>query len=104
MASFTTMVLCLALGVLLLCLCLIIVMFISLAKQGDERRKMIISKTSTYTFGVMVGFLVISVVEGIVISFSQGAPTKGINPFIMLSVLAVIYTTLLLYFKKKHGD
>ncbi|MBT9775223.1 hypothetical protein GPL15_01710 [Clostridium sp. MCC353] len=75
-----------------------LVMLISLIKQGDERRRMIVGKTSTYTLLGMVGYFVVCIVE----SFFRGY--KGINPFIILASTAIIYCVLLFGFKKKYGD
>lgn len=75
-----------------------LVMLISLIMQGDERKKMIVWKTSTYTLLGTVGYFVVCIVE----SFFRGY--KGINPFTILASTAIIYCVLLFGFKKKYGD
>lgn len=83
----------------------IVAMILSLAKQGDERRKTIIEKASTNTFAVTVLYLFFCMAENIykVVSGRDAAP-KGMNPFITLTVIAIIYAAELLYHKKKYGD
>lgn len=81
-----------------------IAMFISLGKQGDERRKAIIEKSSASTFAVVVVYILYCVVEGVVKSIARGVAVEGMNPFVTLTVIAMIYTAHLLYYKKKFGD
>ncbi len=84
--------------ILILCLIAIVAMLFSLAKQGDERRKIIVGKSCANTFLVMVAYLLISVIETMI------SHSGGINPITMLSVLSIIYLIELLYHKKKYGD
>jgi len=83
----------------------IVMMFVSLAKQGDERRKMIVEKASAGTFAVTVLYLLFHIAENIykVTSKSYMAP-EGMNPFVTLTVIAVIYAFELFFHKKKYGD
>lgn len=86
-------------------LALIIAMFVSLGKQGDERRKIIVEKSSTNTLAVAVLYLLFCVIENIVnVLTRRDLSPDGMNPFITLTVIALIYATLLVYFKKKYGD
>ncbi|MCJ7856163.1 hypothetical protein MUJ63_07555 [Lachnospiraceae bacterium NSJ-143] len=84
---------------------LIVFMLFSLSRNGDERRKMILSKACSSTFYIMVGMLVLDIIYQF-ISFGAGrhGAYRGFNPFITLCVLAVVYTINLIYFKKKYGD
>ncbi|MBS6954925.1 MAG: hypothetical protein KH230_17040 [Enterocloster asparagiformis] len=93
-----------ALCVLLLCLMAIIIMFISLGKQGDERRKLIVEKASAGTFAVTVGYILICVIESLIKSVAHHMSADGMNPFIALAVISVIYIIQLMFFKKKYGD
>ena len=87
-------------GIFLLALiALDIVMIISLLKPGDERKQLIVWKASAFTLLVAVFGLVIDIIEAIV-----KVEAMAINPFIKLSVIAMIYCISLLAFKKKHGD
>ena len=74
-------------------------MIVSLLRTGDERRQLIVWKASTSTLLVVVGSLVIDIVESII-----KVEAVQINPFIKLSVTAMVYLLTLLYYKKRHGD
>lgn len=76
-----------------------LLMVISLFRGGDERRQLIVWKASTFTLLVTVGSLIIDIVESLV-----KVEAMMINPFIKLSVTAMVYFLALLYFRKKHGD
>ena len=54
---------------LLIFLILIVVMFVSLAKQGDERRRMIVQTASANTFAVTVLYLLFCFIAGVLFSF-----------------------------------
>ena len=83
---------------LLLLMTLDIAMIVSLLKTGDERRQLIVWKASTGTLLIVVLSLVIQIAESIV--RSQAMET---NPFITLSIAAVIYFIELLYYKKRYS-
>lgn len=74
-------------------------MVVSLFRGGDERRQLIVWKASTFTLLVTVGSLIFDIVESLV-----RVEAMMINPFIKLSVTAMVYFLALLYFRKKHGD
>ena len=87
-------------GIFLLILIILdIAMIVSLLRTGDERRQLIVWKASTSTLLVVVGGLVIDIVESLVRSEAM-----LINPFIKLSVTAMVYLLTLLYYKKRYGD
>ena len=87
-------------GIFLLILIILdIAMIVSLLRTGDERRQLIVWKASTFTLLVVVGGLVIDIVESLVRSEAM-----LINPFIKLSVTAMVYLLTLLYYKKRYGD
>ncbi|HIX12941.1 MAG TPA: hypothetical protein H9985_04890 [Candidatus Anaerofilum faecale] len=87
-------------GIFLLILIILdVAMIVSLLRTGDERRQLIVWKASAFTLLVVVGTLVIDVVESIV-----RAEAMLINPFIKLSVTAMVYLLTLLYYKKRYGD
>ena len=74
-------------GVFLLVLIILdISMIVSLLRTGDERRQLIVWKASTSTLLVVVGGLVIDIVESLV-----RGEAMLINPFIKLSVTAMVY-------------
>lgn len=74
-------------------------MIVSLLKTGDERRQLIVWKASAFTLLVVVGTLIIDIVESIV-----KVEAMLINPFVKLSVTAMVYLLTLLYYKRKYGD
>ena len=76
-----------------------ILMIVSLLKTGDERRQLIVWKASSFTLLVVVGSLVMDVVESIV-----RAEAMLINPFVKLSVTAMVYFLTLLFYRKRYGD
>lgn len=90
---------------LLLIIIVILAMFISLAKQGDERRDMIVGKASTKTFAVFALYVAFCVVKNMykVLSGTDLSP-KGMDPFVTLTTIALIYAVELIYHKKKYGD
>lgn len=81
-----------------------VVMFISLGKQGDERRRLIIEKASAGTFAVIVVYILFCVIEGLYHSVTKGVSVEGMNPFIILTVSSIIYLAHLLYYRRKYGD
>ena len=83
---------------LVVMICLDIGMIISLARGGDERRMIIVWKSSTYTLLGSAGALVINIIECLV-----RAQEMSVNPFTQLCTMAIIYFLLLLFFKKKYG-
>ena len=84
---------------LLALIALDVLMIISLLKTGDERRQLIVWKASTFTLLIVIGGLILDIVESIIRSEAM-----LINPFVKLSVTAMVYFLTLLYYKKKYGD
>ncbi len=74
-------------------------MVVSLLKTNDERQKLIVWKTSTFTLLVVV----LSLMYDIVVSIVR-VEAMEVNPFIKLSVTAMTYFVVLLYYKRKYGD
>lgn len=74
-------------------------MEVSLLKTNDERQKLIVWKTSTFTLLVVV----LSLMYDIVVSIVR-VEAMEVNPFIKLSVTAMTYFVVLLYYKRKYGD
>lgn len=84
---------------LLTLLALDIAMVVSLMKTGDERRQLIVWKSSAFTLLVVAGSLIIDIAQSIVT-----VEAMQINPFIKLSVTAMVYFLSLLYYRKRYGD
>lgn len=74
-------------------------MVVSLLKTNDEQQKLIVWKTSTFTLLVVVLSLMYDIVASIV-----RVEAMEVNPFIKLSVTAMTYFVVLLYYKRKYGD
>lgn len=85
------------------CFIAIIGVIASIIKQNDERAEFIIQKTCTNTLCIMFVYLIFCVVEQ---SYNglNNAEIDGINPFIQLSILSIVYLIQLVYFKKKYGN
>lgn len=99
-AYFMVNVILILFGIFLLALITLdILMIVSLFRTGDERRQLIVWKASTFTLLIVVGSLVIDVVESIV-----RMEAMMVNPFVKLSVTAMVYFLTLLYYKKRYGD
>lgn len=79
-------------------------LFVSLAKQGDERKEFIKAKTMINTFVLVVGLLIFFVFESLYVIFVKEMKPEGINPFTLLVTISVIFLIILLYNKKKFGD
>ena len=88
---------------LALLLALNVGMIISLGRQGDERRRMIVGRASANTFFVAVAYLCFRVGENLYLGMARGLPARGLDPFVTLSVLAILYAVQLLYFKRRFG-
>lgn len=76
-----------------------VAMLVSLVRPGDERRKMIVWKASTWTLLGTVGAMVVEIAEDLL----RGQALTN-NPFTQLGATAIIYFLALLYYKKKYGD
>ena len=76
-----------------------VAMLVSLVRPGDERRKLIVWKASTWTLLGTVGAMVIEIAEDLL----RGQALAN-NPFTQLGATAIIYFLALLYYKKKYGD
>lgn len=86
------------LAFLLALILLDLAMVVSMLRPGDERKQMIVWKTSAFTLLVAVLMLVFDIVEALV----KGEAVL-VNPFIHLSVVAMVYFVTLMVEKKRHG-
>ena len=67
-------------------LVLIGVMFVSILRQGDERRRMILLHAGSTSFTANAGWLLLQ------------------NPVVMLMTAAIVYCASLAWYKRKFGD
>lgn len=84
-------------------LVLIAVMFVSLSRQGDERRRMIAEKASAGTLTMYAAYLALCTGLNFYRGAAQGQPMQLLDPLVVLTTLAVLYLGNLLYFKWRHG-
>jgi len=78
---------------------LIIVTLVSLPQLGDERKNLIKMKAQSYTFAVVMGYVLIQLFKNI-----YNGSNEGINPFIFLITISIIYLISLLFVRKKYGS
>lgn len=80
---------------------------ISILKKGDERRQLIVWKSSTYAFSIMVGVLMLDCISKLIIpifNLSNSDFDNGSSPFSLLTITAIIYFISLKYNQKKLGN
>ncbi len=100
-----TLAVALALFILVILLSLIAAMFVSLGRQGDERRRLIVEKSSFSTLSILTLYLLFEILERIILVLAgRELSPNGLNPFTLLTLTAVIYTACLIWFKRKYGD
>ncbi len=92
------------LAVLALLLGLIGVMFSSILRQGDERRRLILQSAGSTSFAALAGMLLLQVVAGLVGSLAGTGRIEFQNPLVLLMTVAVVYCASLFYYKKRFGD
>nr|WP_325301783.1 hypothetical protein [uncultured Dysosmobacter sp.] len=99
-----TLILILFGAFLLAALAVIAAMFVSLAKQGDERRRLIVEKASAGAFAVTALYILFSLAESVYLVCSgKDLSPVGMNPFITLTVIAVVYAGELFYQTRRYG-
>ena len=84
---------------LLVLILLDLAMIVSLLRTGDERRQLIVWKASTGTLLIVVLSLVIDIIESVMRNQAMEN-----NPFVSLSVTAIVYFIELLYYKRKYSS
>ena len=83
---------------LLVLILLDLAMIVSLLRTGDERCQLIVWKASTGTLLIVVLSLVIDIIESVMRNQAMEN-----NPFVSLSVTAIVYFIELLYYKRKYS-
>ena len=78
-------------------------MLISIAKQGDERRRHILLKTCSHTFLIYTGILLVEVIYTIFFEKYSNFTIESI-PIMSLGLIAVIFTSSLLVIKRRYGN
>lgn len=82
---------------------LIVIALASLPKFGDERKNLIKMRAQSYTFTVVIGYILIKIGKNIYRTNWGNGSYEGINPFTFLLTFSVIYLIALLFTKKKYG-
>ena len=91
------------LSLLAIAVTLIVITLISLPKLGDERKNLIKMKAQSYAFTVVIGYVLIEFGRNIYRTTWGNGSYEGMNPFVFLVVISVIYLISLLFTKKKYG-
>ena len=94
----------LGLGIILLMVVLIGLLLSSLAKQGDERKQLIKTKSMFQTFAIVIGILIFKSGEFVYVDIWKGQEAEGMNPFSFLVTISILYLITLQINKKKHGS
>lgn len=82
---------------------LIIVTLASLPQLGDERKNLIRIRAQSFTFVVVIGYILIQLFKNIYVTTWKNGSYEGINPFTFLVTTSIVYLISLLFFKKKYG-
>lgn len=90
--------LALSLGLAGMCLVLALAMALSLLRRGDERRRLILSRTAACSFWPA---LVLLAGEGALSLLGIRSP---LAPFLSLCVLLLFFSGALAYYSRKYGD
>ena len=78
-----------------------IFMWVSLVKQGDERRKMILERTSTFTLAVYTLTMTTDLI-GSAFNSDIFDPIK--SNFSHLGIIGVLFAVTLFFTKRKYGN
>ncbi|MBO3443434.1 hypothetical protein [Clostridium sp. CCUG 7971] len=80
-----------------------IFMLISVSRQGDERKKYILSKTCTQSFLVYTGILVIDVIYTIFFEKYSNFVMEN-TPIVSLGLISIIFTVSIFINKRTYGN
>ncbi|MEK4229239.1 hypothetical protein [Solibacillus sp. FSL H8-0538] len=82
---------------------IIIYTLYSIAKRQDERQNFIKSKAMSYTFGVVIGLLIIEIGLDIYHITTQQSINASVDPYVLLFTACIIYLASLLYYSRKYA-
>ncbi|OCN00881.1 hypothetical protein A7X67_10595 [Clostridium sp. W14A] len=80
-----------------------IIMLVSIFRQGDERRKYILSRTCTHTFLICTGILFLDVIYTVFFERYTHFTVQNM-PVFYLGIVAIVFTISLFVNKRKHGN
>lgn len=95
-----TMVGVLTIPALVLSLSVIVWMVVSLAREKDERGEMILAKAGQHTLIILVAVLVICAVRNLA---EIARSDWQLDPFVLLTGIAVCFAAELFYWKLRYG-
>ena len=84
---------------LVLLIVLDVAMLISLVAPGDERRQIIVWKSSAFTLLSTASSLALE----ILVDLASGRPLDQSNPFVQLGVMSLVFFLATIYYKRKHS-
>ena len=99
-----SVVACVIPAVLAISIALIVAMLVSLAKQGDERRRAILENACVSTFYITLGILTADVLRCAALVFIDGLNAESIPSFALLALIAAVFAVALAVFRRKYGD
>ena len=76
-----------------------IFMLVSLVRPGDERRQMIVWKSSAFTRLSTAGALALE----ILVDLASNRPLDQSNPFVQLGVMSLVFFLATIYYKRKYS-
>ena len=76
-----------------------IFMLVSLVRPGDERRQMIVWKSSAFTLLSTAGSLALE----ILVDLASNRPLDQSNPFVQLGVMSLVFFLATIYYKRKYS-
>src|SRR5699024_10555423 len=88
---------------LIVSIILIVVTLVSLPPLGDERKNLIQMKVQSYTFAIVILYMIKEIYKKAYINIGLDGSYKGINPFTFLLTISIIYLISLLFFKKRYS-
>ena len=74
-------------------------LLISLVAPGDERRQMIVWKSSAFTLLSTAGSLALE----ILVDLASNRPLDQSNPFVQLGVMSLVFFLATIYYKRKYS-
>lgn len=80
---------------------------VSLFKKGDERRQLIVWKSSTYAFSVTILILILDCVTALLstgLNLATDNFDNNSSPFSLLTIISIVYFISLKYNQKKLGS
>lgn len=90
-------------GIFVLAVVFIFIVLATLPPLGDERKTFIKMKAQSFTFSVIIVWLLFEVLQSVYLAIWSDQVAKGLNPFVFLFTISIVYLASLLFVKKKYG-